>query len=117
MYVSVAGLPNEKLGSTGKAFISGFGGTQPGGQVDPYSVYAAQAAQVLLDAISRSDGTRASVTKELFNTKVTNGILGSFSINANGDTNANPVTIYLIKSGKQTTFKTITPPTSLVKVA
>jgi branched-chain amino acid transport system substrate-binding protein len=117
MYVSVAGLPNEKLGSTGKAFISGFGGTQAGGQVDPYSVYAAQSAQVLLDAISRSDGTRASVTKELFNTKVTNGILGNFSINANGDTDANPVTIYLIKSGKQTTFKTITPPTSLVKVA
>ena len=70
-----------------------------------------------LDAISRSDGTRASVTKELFTTKVTNGILGNFSINANGDTDANPVTIYLIKSGKQTTFKTITPPTSLVKAA
>jgi branched-chain amino acid transport system substrate-binding protein len=117
MYVSVAGLPNEQLGSTGKTFISGFGATQAGGQVDPYSVYAAQAAQVLLDAISRSDGTRAGTTKELFKTNVTNGILGSFSINANGDTNANPVTVYLIKGGKSTTFKVITPPTSLVKVA
>jgi len=117
MTVSVAGLPNEQLGSTGKAFISGFGATQPGGQVDPYSVYAAQAAQVLIDAISSSDGTRASITKELFKTKVTNGILGSFSINANGDTNANPVTIYKITGGKQTTLKVITPPTSLVKAA
>jgi branched-chain amino acid transport system substrate-binding protein len=117
MYVSVAGLPNEQLGSTGKTFITGFGATQAGGQVDPYSVYAAQAAQVLLDAISRSDGTRAGTTKELFKTNVTNGILGSFSINANGDTNANPVTVYLIKGGKSTTFKVITPPTSLVKVA
>ncbi len=117
MYVSVAGLPNEQLGSTGKAFIKGFGGTQPGGQVDPYSVYAAQSAQVLLDAISRSDGTRASVAKELFSTKVSNGILGNFSINANGDTDANPVTIYQIKGGKQATFKVITPPTNLVKAA
>jgi len=117
MTVSVAGLPNEQLGSTGKAFVSGFGATQPGGQVDPYSVYAGQAAQVLLDAISRSDGTRASVTSELFKTKVTNGILGNFTINANGDTDANPVTIYKIVGGKQTTVKVITPPTSLVKVA
>ena len=117
MTVSVAGLPNEQLGTTGKQFVSGFGATQPGGQVDPYSVYAAQAAQVLLDAIKSSDGTRASVAKGLFKTKVTNGILGSFSINANGDTDANPVTIYKITGGKQTTFKVITPPTSLVKAA
>jgi branched-chain amino acid transport system substrate-binding protein len=117
IYVSVAGLPNEQLGATGKAFVKDFGATQPGGQVDPYSSYAAQAADVLLTAIENSDGTRASITAELFKTDVTDGILGSFKINANGDTNANPVSIYLIKGGKQTTFKVITPPTSLVKTA
>ncbi len=89
MYVSVAGLPNEKLGATGKAFVKDFGATQPGGQVDPYSSYAAQAADVLLTAIENSDGTRASVTDNLFKTDITDGILGSFKINANGDTNAN----------------------------
>ena len=36
------------------------------------------------------------------------------TINANGDTSSNPVTMYLIKGGKQTTYKTITPPQSLV---
>jgi branched-chain amino acid transport system substrate-binding protein len=117
MYVSVAGLPNEQLGATGKAFVKDFGATQPGGSVDPYSSYAAQAADVLLTAIEKSDGTRAGVTDQLFKTDVTDGILGSFKINANGDTNANPISIYLIKGGKQTTFKVITPPTSLVKTA
>jgi branched-chain amino acid transport system substrate-binding protein len=117
IYVSVAGLPNEQLGATGKAFVKDFGATQPGGQVDPYSSYAAQAADVLLTSIENSDGTRASVAGELFKTDITDGILGSFKINANGDTNANPVSIYLIKGGKQTTFKVITPPTSLVKTA
>jgi branched-chain amino acid transport system substrate-binding protein len=117
IYVSVAGLPNEKLGSAGKAFVKDFGATQPGGQVDPYSSYAGQAAEVLLTAIETSDGTRGSIADQLFKTDVTNGILGSFKINANGDTNANPVTIYLIKGGKQTTYKTITPPTNLVKTA
>ena len=86
-----------------------------GGNVDPYSAYAAQSAEVLLSAIEKSDGTRASVASNLLKTNVTDGILGSFKINSNGDTNANPVTIYRIKNGKQTTYKTITPSTDLVK--
>jgi branched-chain amino acid transport system substrate-binding protein len=115
MYVSVAGQPNENLGATGKTFVKDFGATQPGGQVDPYSSYAAQAAQVLLTAIENSDGTRADVTNQLLQTNVTDGIIGSFKINSEGDTNANPVTMYLIKGGKQTTYKVITPPEDLVK--
>jgi branched-chain amino acid transport system substrate-binding protein len=117
MYVSVAGEPNEKLGTVGKKFVKDFGATQKGGNVDPYSSYAAQSAQVLLDSIAKSDGTRAAVANNLIHTKVTNGILGNFSINSNGDTNSNPVTMYRIKGGKQTTYKTITPPQSLVKKA
>jgi branched-chain amino acid transport system substrate-binding protein len=117
MYVSVAGEPNEKLGAAGKKFVKDFGATQSGGNVDPYSAYAAQAADVLLTAIENSDGTRADVAANLLKTKVTDGILGTFSIDQNGDTNANPVTIYQIKGGKQTTYKTITPPTDLVKVS
>ena len=71
----------------------------------------------MIAAIQRSDGTRASVTSELFKTKVTNGIIGNFSINKNGDTTSNVVSIYKIVGGKQTEFKVITPPLSLVKSA
>jgi branched-chain amino acid transport system substrate-binding protein len=117
MYVSVAGQPNENLPSAGKTFVKDFGATQSGGNVDPYSSYAAQAVEVLLNAIGTSDGTRASVSDKLLQTKVTNGIIGNFTINANGDTSSNPVTMYIIKGGKQTTYKTITPPQSLVKKA
>jgi len=113
-YVSVAGQPNENLPAAGKKFVTDFGATQKGGSVDPYSSYAAQAAEVLLTAIANSDGTRSGVTDQLLKTKVTNGLLGNFTINANGDTSSNPVTMYLIKGGKQTTYKTITPPQSLV---
>jgi branched-chain amino acid transport system substrate-binding protein len=116
-YVSVAGQPNEALGATGKKFVKDFGATQAGGQVDPYSSYAAQSAEVLLTAIENSDGTRADVAAQLLKTKVSDSILGSFQINENGDTNSNPVTIYVIKGGKQTTYKVITPPESLVKKA
>jgi branched-chain amino acid transport system substrate-binding protein len=116
-YVSVAGQPNENLGPTGKRFVTDFSKEIGGQNPDPYSAYAAQAAQVLLTAIEKSDGTRKSVAENLLNTKVSDGILGSFAINSNGDTNSNPVTIYRIKNGKQTTYKTIVPPAGLVKGA
>jgi branched-chain amino acid transport system substrate-binding protein len=116
-YVSVAGQPNENLGPTGKKFVTDFSKQIGGQNPDPYSAYAAQAAQVLLTAIEKSDGTRKSVAENLLNTKVTDGILGSFTINSDGDTNSNPVTIYQIKGGKQTTVKTIVPPQDLVKGA
>ena len=120
MYVSVAGIPPEKLAGPGKSFVDDFG-AQIGTQVNPYAAYAAQAAVVMLDAIEASDGTRSSVTDQLFNTDVKNGILGTFSINQDGDTTANPVTVYIQTgsgtSGTGKTYKTITPPQNLVKAA
>jgi len=78
-----------------------------------YVVNAAQATDVLLDAIERSDGTRASVVRELFATRVNNGILGSFAITPQGDTTARAVTIYRIKRGAFHVWQVITPPTNL----
>jgi branched-chain amino acid transport system substrate-binding protein len=116
-YVSVAGQPNENLGPTGKTFVKNFSKQIGGKNPDPYSAYAAQAAAVLLTAIENSDGTRKSVTEQLLKTKVNDGIIGTFTINSNGDTSSNPVTIYRIKNGEQTTYKVITPPQDLVKGA
>ena len=114
MTVSVAGLPNEQLGATGKKFVDDFK-AENGSEPDPYSVYAAQAAEVLLSAIERSDGSRASIASELFNTDIKDGILGTFKIDENGDTTSNPVTVYQIKNGKQTTNDVVTPKADLVK--
>src|SRR5213078_2936714 len=66
--VSGAGQPNENLPAAGKKFVKDFGATQKGGNVDPYSSYAAQAAEVLLTAIANSDGTRAGMTTQLLKT-------------------------------------------------
>jgi branched-chain amino acid transport system substrate-binding protein len=117
MYMSVAGAPPEKLKGAGATFVNGFKSAKGVSTIEPYTAYAAQAAQVMLDAIARSDGTRAGVMAELFKTNVQDGILGSFTINENGDTNSNPVTVDVAKSGKLETFKVITPPTSLVSAA
>ena len=115
-YVSVAGLPNAALKGAGAAFVKNFTKADKKAP-DPYSVYAAQAAEVMVGAIAQSNGTRADVAKQLFKLKLPNSILGTVSFNANGDVTADPVTIYRIKGGKSTTFKVIVPPNSLVKSA
>jgi branched-chain amino acid transport system substrate-binding protein len=117
MYISVAGQPNSKLPPAGQAFVKDFG-AQIGQDPNPYSAYGAQAMQVMLDAVKTANGDRAKVSSALLNTKVTNGILGTFTINKNGDTSSNPVTQYkLVTPGKGVPYKTITPPQSLVAVS
>ena len=120
MYITVAGVPPEKLTGAGKEFIKNFG-AQIGKKPNPYSAYAAQSMAVVLAAIAASDGTRASVNDKLLATKVTDGILGTFSINKDGDVTRNPVTVYKQvgsgKSGTGATVKVVIPPASLVKAA
>jgi branched-chain amino acid transport system substrate-binding protein len=115
-YVSVAGLPNSALKGAGKTFVSAFTKADKRAP-DPYSVYAAQAAEVMVQAIKQSNGTRADVAKQLFKVNLKGSILGNVSFNANGDVTSNPVTIYVVKSGKSATFRVIVPPKSLVKIA
>jgi branched-chain amino acid transport system substrate-binding protein len=116
-YVSVAGVPNSQLKGTGKAFLVAFTKSLKGQAPDPYSVYAGQAAVVLLSAIKASNGTRASVAQQLFKVHLPNSITGTIAFNSNGDIQGGPVAVYLIKAGKSTDFTVIRPPASLVKSA
>jgi branched-chain amino acid transport system substrate-binding protein len=93
MYVSFTGVLTDALPRAGARWAKRFGATQRGVEVQPSALYAAQAAEVLLDAIARSDGTRASVLDELFHARVRGGLLGSFGFDANGDISESPVTI------------------------
>jgi len=85
MYMSVAGVPIDEFKGKGAEFAKAFKPTLGGKEIDPYAIYGAQAAQVMLDAIAASDGSRADIIAKLFQTKVSNGYLGSFDINENGD--------------------------------
>jgi branched-chain amino acid transport system substrate-binding protein len=115
MYISQPGLPEERLTGAGKKFVADFKAETGKSTVDPYTAYAAQATVVLLDAIERSDGSRASVAEELFNTDIKGGILGDFSIDENGDTTLGTVTFFQVRSGAPEFVKLITPESSFVE--
>ncbi len=115
-FVSVAGLPNSKLKGQGRAFLRAFQKVAHKAP-DPYSVYAAQSAVALLSAISKSNGTRASVTSQIFKTNLKGSITGNLKFNAQGDVTGGPVAIYRIRGGKSTDYTVIYPPEALVKAA
>ena len=108
VFVSVAAPLAQRLPPAGQTFIRAFGRALSA-PIEPYTLTAAQAADVLLGAILRSNGTRSSVTSNIMSTHVTNGLLGSFSFDRNGDTTAGSVTIYRIVNGRPTTYGVITP--------
>ncbi len=112
-YISVAGEPPKALTGTGATFIKSFG-KQIGTTPNPYAAYGAQAMDVLLQAIAKGGGQRASTTKGIFGLTITNGILGNFTINSSGDTNLTPITIYKQSGKNLNPVKTLVPTASLI---
>jgi branched-chain amino acid transport system substrate-binding protein len=85
MFLSVAGVPVEEFKGEGATFIADFKEILGNEPVDPYAAYGAQAAEIMMDAIAKGGDDRAAVIEAIFQTKVTDGILGTFEINENGD--------------------------------
>jgi len=84
MYYAYSDAAPSLLPPAGKRFMKELE-ARTGNHGEIFTAFAAQSAVILLDAIAHSDGTRASVTKELFKTRVENGILGDVRFDKNGD--------------------------------
>jgi DNA-binding SARP family transcriptional activator/DNA-binding beta-propeller fold protein YncE len=95
MYVAWEGVsdPLRQLPPAGTRFARAFSATQPDPEIGFYTPYAAQAADVLLTAIAHSDGTRASVSRELLDVRIRDGILGSVRFTPHGDMTINRIPI------------------------
>ena len=86
MFMSVAGQPIDAFKGKALEFVDGLlNGPLSGKAIDPYAIYGGQAAQVVLDAIAASDGSRSDVISKLFESDVQDGLLGSFTFSEDGD--------------------------------
>lgn len=61
------------------------------------AVYAAEAADVVLDAVAGSDGTRPGVRRVLFGMSRT-GLLGPIAIDANGDVQPQRIAVFQVRN-------------------
>ena len=99
VYVSAGGVLPERLGPEGRNFMTAFAATQPGA-VHRHSAYGAAAATLMLDAIARSDGSRADVTRNVLAAHPERSILGPLRFDARGDVEPAAVTVLRAVRGR-----------------
>ena len=78
--------------------------------VDPYAIYGYETMALALDVLKRAGdkaNDRAEVVKQLFATKDRESVLGTYSIDENGDTTLTDYGLYEIKDGQLEFVKAI----------
>jgi ABC-type branched-subunit amino acid transport system substrate-binding protein len=99
MYITAAAAFPADLPKAGRDFLRMFAKTYPEQPRSGFAVYAAEAADVLLAAIARSDGTRRSVTAHLLGARLADGPLGNVSLDAQGDPISPMVSVFRVTPG------------------
>ena len=98
--VTVATLDPGSYPPEGQQFFKEF--TQKYGvkNPDPYAIYGYEAMNLALDAIKRSNtGTKEDILKAIFATKDRSSVLGTYSIDKNGDTTLTDYGVYAVDNG------------------
>ncbi|HET8757089.1 MAG TPA: branched-chain amino acid ABC transporter substrate-binding protein [Solirubrobacteraceae bacterium] len=98
--VTVATLSPDEYPAEGQEFFKEFSDKYGEDNPDPYAIYGYEAMRLALDAIERSgDGSRENIIKALFETKDRESVLGTYSIDENGDTTLTDYGVYTIDGG------------------
>lgn len=101
---TIATLDPKAFGPEGKKFFKDYSAKFNVASPDPYAIYGYEAMALMLDAIKRAsdkgDLTRQAVIDAIFQTKDRNSVLGTYSIDQNGDTSLTDYGIYKINAGK-----------------
>lgn len=106
--VTVATLSPDDYPPQGQEFFGDFEETYGEKNPDPYAIYGYEAMNLALDAIERSgDGSKENVIKALFDTKDRESVLGTYSIDENGDTTLTDYGLYTVEGGELQFDKTI----------
>jgi branched-chain amino acid transport system substrate-binding protein len=99
--VTVATLSPDEYPPEGQKFFDDFSAKYGEKNPDPYAIYGYEAAQLALDAIKRSGtGERPDILKAIFSTKDRSSVLGTYSIDENGDTTLTDYGVYSITGGE-----------------
>ncbi|HEX6024876.1 MAG TPA: branched-chain amino acid ABC transporter substrate-binding protein [Solirubrobacter sp.] len=98
--VTVATLAPDQYPPEGQEFFKQFTEKYGVDNPDPYAIYGYEAMKLALDAIERSGtGEKADIKKALFETKDRQSVLGTYSIDENGDTTLTDYGVYKVVDG------------------
>jgi branched-chain amino acid transport system substrate-binding protein len=112
-YLSFTGLTIDRFpkGGVAEAFLDEYLLTYGEAPTSSFSIYGAAAAQAILDALSRSNGTRKDIFEKMktVNVPAAKSVVGSqLAFDKNGDIKAADISIILVTGGKETFLEKIT---------
>lgn len=112
-YLSFTGLTIDQFpkGGAAESFQKAYQKEYKEAPTSSFSVYGAAAAQVILDAVARSNGTRKDVFQKMKTVDIpaAKSVVGTrLKFDDNGDILSKDISIILVKGGKETFFKKIT---------
>jgi branched-chain amino acid transport system substrate-binding protein len=90
-----------------KDFKAKYGGRQP----EPYAIYGFEAMSLMLDAMKRAGDNcndRQAIIDQVFKTQSKKSVLGTYSIDKDGDVNTKQFGRFLVKAGKLAYDRTVT---------
>jgi branched-chain amino acid transport system substrate-binding protein len=109
---TVATLSPNNYPPAGKKFFKDYEATYGKGNLNPYAIYGFEAMSLALDAIKRAGANgnnRQDVINQLFATKGRQSVLGTYSIDKNGDTSVTDYGLYKVKNGQIVFSRVIKP--------
>jgi len=110
-YLTAPTVSPDELPPAGQKFYKDFEAAYGKKEIDvsPYAVYGYEAMDVVLDAIDKAGGDRQKTIDAFFATKDKSSVLGTYSIDKDGDTTLTTYGAYLAKGGKLVYNKPIRP--------
>jgi branched-chain amino acid transport system substrate-binding protein len=106
--LTVATLSPDEYPPEGRKFFEDFEDKYGEPNPNPYAIYGYEAMRLALDAIERSGtGEKADIVEALFETKDRQSVLGTYSIDENGDTTLTDYGVYTIEDGELVFDQTI----------
>lgn len=114
MVITVAALAPADYPPAGRRFLSEY--ARRYGPPAPDAIYGYEAMSLMLDAISRAthrgrtEALRSRVLAAIFATRDRHSVLGTYSIDANGDTTLDRYGIYHVSQGRLVFWKALAAP-------
>jgi branched-chain amino acid transport system substrate-binding protein len=112
-FLTIPGLPPEEYTAAGKEFVEAYAEKYGEENPDRYAIYGYESMKLILDAIAAagdSGDDRAAVVEQVFATKDRDSVLGTYSIDENGDTTLPTYGIYRIEDNETKFDRVIEPP-------
>ncbi|HEX6712555.1 MAG TPA: branched-chain amino acid ABC transporter substrate-binding protein [Thermoleophilaceae bacterium] len=109
-YITVGTIDPKDYPPEGQKFFKDFEAAYGGGQPEPYAIYGYEAMSLMLDAMKRAGDScndRAAIIDQVYKTKDKKSVLGTYSVDKDGDVTTKQFGRFFVKGGKLSYDKTV----------